>query len=288
MKKSFKILNLAGFFLILLFSAAYAFADTAESESLLSAMTRGDKAMGCGGRHNCVECHKFDGDKFKSLVGNKDLQILSAAVSGGLWEVVFNDRGRNDIAYMTMKGDGFFANARFIKDGRDVTRQTLLKHSPKADFSKIPLSDAAVVMGSREAKNKIVVFDDLDCPFCGKLHFELKRLIAEYPEDYAVYLMLYPLPGHGKAREKSEFVVCVKDEAERGVLIDKLFADLLEGKGNASVPKASCDNFGVIDMAFKFGSEELKINGTPVFILPDGRLIQGYMDYEALKELLGR
>ena len=98
-------------------------------------------------------------------------------------------------------------------------------------------------------------------------------MIIEKRKDIAFYIKLYPLPMHPKAYEKSKAVLC-----ENSL---ELLDDAFEGR---DVPKAKCDNKMVdenIDLAKKLG-----ISGTPSIILPDGRLIPGYVEADVLLKMI--
>jgi len=56
---------------------------------------------------------------------------------------------------------------------------------PDASFSDLT-KEHALVMGNPAAAKKAVVFTDPDCPYCLKLHAELKKIVAER-NDVAFY-----------------------------------------------------------------------------------------------------
>jgi thiol:disulfide interchange protein DsbC len=61
-----------------------------------------------------------------------------------------------------------------------------------------------------------------------------------------------------------------------------LLDDAFEGK---QLPKPKCETT-VIDENLKLG-EKLGISGAPTLIMPDGRVIQGYKEADALIGLVG-
>jgi len=235
---------------------------------------------GCGDPHQCVKCHQFNPGKFRI----DESKIVSKRIVGGLWEVVYDENGSRGVFYLSIKGDYIFSGQVVDSAGRNLTRRAMLDNARRVDVSQIPMDAAVLKIGG--GSKKIVVFDDLECPFCARLHFELKKFILDGKnKDYSVYVMLYPLPGHGKAREKSEYVSCLKGNAEKVKAVDDIYAGLLEGK-LLDVSRAECSEFSSIDKAVKYGNEVLKIKGTPVLILPDGRVIDGYIDSATLGDLL--
>jgi thiol:disulfide interchange protein DsbC len=129
-------------------------------------------------------------------------------------------------------------------------------------------------MGDRGAKKKIIVFTDPECPFCSKIHQEMKKVVAER-KDIAFYIKMFPLPIHKDAAEKARAIVCEKSL--------KLLDDAYEKK---ALPKPRCKT-SVIDDNIKL-AKKLGISGTPALILPDGRVISGYRDAKTLETLIGK
>ncbi|PJB31019.1 MAG: protein-disulfide isomerase, partial [Deltaproteobacteria bacterium CG_4_9_14_3_um_filter_65_9] len=92
--------------------------------------------------------------------------------------------------------------------------------------------------------------------------------------DVAFLVMPYPRNRNDKATyQKCLAVVCSKSE--------KLLDDAYAGK---NLPAAACKT-DAVDETMKL-ADRLKIQGTPTMILPDGRMISGYMEAEALLALL--
>ncbi|MDP2657690.1 MAG: thioredoxin fold domain-containing protein, partial [Candidatus Deferrimicrobium sp.] len=92
--------------------------------------------------------------------------------------------------------------------------------------------------------------------------------------DVAFLVMPYPRNRNDKATyAKCLAVVCAKSE--------KMLDDAYAGK---ELPAAACKT-DAVDETIRL-AERLKIEGTPTMILPDGRMISGYMKAEALLALL--
>ena len=102
----------------------------------------------------------------------------------------------------------------------------------------------------------------------------MKKIIAER-KDVAFYIKLFPLKMHPNAYEKSKAIVCEKSLALLELAYD-----------NKPLPKPNCETT-VIDDNIKL-AEKLRINSLPSMILPDGRVIPGYKEAEALKALIGK
>jgi len=96
----------------------------------------------------------------------------------------------------------------------------------------------------------------------------MKKIIKER-KDISFYIKLYPLPMHKDAYAKAKAIVCEKSLS--------LLDDAFEKK---PLPAAKCETAEIDD---NIGlAQKLGISGTPAIIMPDGRLIPGYLDAEAL------
>ena len=90
----------------------------------------------------------------------KVISVEKAAVEG-LWEVVIQSRGQNGIVYLDEGGKHvIFGSIVESATQTNITKQKFDEIN-KIDFSLIPLDDA-IIMGNKNAKHKVVVFDDPD------------------------------------------------------------------------------------------------------------------------------
>ncbi|MBS1235160.1 MAG: protein disulfide bond isomerase, DsbC/DsbG-like, one heme-binding site [Nitrospirae bacterium] len=96
----------------------------------------------------------------------------------------------------------------------------------------------------------------------------MKKVIKER-KDIAFYIKLYPLPMHKDAYAKAKAIVCEKSLS--------LLEDAFERK---PLPAPKCESTA-IDDNIKL-AQKLGITGTPAIIMPDGRLIPGYLEADAL------
>ncbi|MBS1114562.1 MAG: protein disulfide bond isomerase, DsbC/DsbG-like, one heme-binding site [Nitrospirae bacterium] len=96
----------------------------------------------------------------------------------------------------------------------------------------------------------------------------MKKVIKER-KDIAFYIKLYPLPMHKDAYAKAKAIVCEKSLS--------LLEDAFERK---PLPAPKCESTA-IDDNIKL-AQKLGISGTPAIIMPDGRLIPGYLEADAL------
>lgn len=99
------------------------------------------------------------------------------------------------------------------------------------------------------------------------------KKVIEKRKDIAFYIKMFPLPMHPGAYEKAKAIVCEKSLA--------LLDDAFEGK---QLPKPKCET-SVVDENLKL-ADKLGISGAPTLILPDGRVIAGYREADALIQLI--
>ena len=102
----------------------------------------------------------------------------------------------------------------------------------------------------------------------------MKKVIKER-KDIVFFIKLYPLPMHKDAYAKAKAIICEKSL--------ELLEDAFEKK---PMPKPKCETTAVDDNVKL--AEKLGISGTPAMVMPDGRLIPGYMDADALIKSIDR
>jgi thiol:disulfide interchange protein DsbC len=229
---------------------------------------------GCEG--DCTKCHTINNQDVKDIL--QGLKITQAEVLGiqmspikGLWEVTINDRGKRGVLYVDFSKNYILPGPIIeVKTGVNKTMEKLGKtqEKKKIDFAKIPLPSPLVV-GSPRASQRVVVFTDPDCPFCGKLHAELEKIIQER-SDIVFHILLYPLAMHKDAYWKSKSIVCNRSLK----MLEEAFAQ-------RPIPRSECDTKD-IDNNIRL-AESLGISSTPTVVAPDGRVHVGYL---AAKQLL--
>lgn len=100
----------------------------------------------------------------------------------------------------------------------------------------------------------------------------MKNIIKDR-DDIVFYIKMYPLRSHPDAYKKSKAIVCSKSI--------KLLDDAFAGK---TLPEPSCET-SEVDENIKL-AEELGVTATPTIILPDGAIVPGYKDADALVALI--
>lgn len=220
---------------------------------------------------DCSKCHKLTKEEATAIVKNMSpawsiIDIKSSPVKS-MWEIDIATGQQNVPAYLDFSKRYILMGELIdLKEKKNLSRERF-EDLNRVDVSTIPLDDA-IVMGDKNAPHKLIVFSDPDCPFCGKLHEEIKKVL-EKRKDIAFFIKMFPLPMHKGAYDKAKTIVCEKSLA----LLDDAFA-------RKDIPPAKCTT-SVIDDNIKLGGK-LGINGTPAVIFPDGKIQPGYMEADAL------
>ncbi len=233
---------------------------------------------GCGG--DCTSCHTLtpqEATGFLKKVG-RTVTSVKHSPARGLFELLVEREGKKGILFMDYGKKHLIQGAVFDLDQLEqvIAHKSEFpqpKQITSVDVKTIPIQHA-VVMGNPKGAKKLYVFTDPDCPYCRKGHAELKKL-AEIAPDVAIHIMLFPLPMHPDAYDKSRSVY----ETKSLELLDKAF----DGK---DVPKPTKESSKIaLDEIAKFASAS-GISGTPTMILPDGTVQVGMRDAETLKRSL--
>ncbi len=247
----------------------------------LSAVLYGPEVQAFGGcEENCGKCHSLDNKEARLILTKikvPDARIVEIRMSPvkGLWEIVIENRGRKGVIYVGFSKKHIIGGPIFeIDTNLDKTSETLGRPDKPAaryvDTSKIPL-DNALVMGDREARYKVIVFTDPDCPYCGKLHNELKKIVSTR-RDIAFYIKLMPLKMHPDAYWKSVSIICSNS-----------LQYLEDNFGKKPIPKPDCRT-DAIDKNIRLGAD-LDITGTPTLIMPNGLVVFGAISADKIIDL---
>ena len=171
----------------------------------------------------------------------------------GLYEVFM----AGQIIYTDEKLTFLIAEGRLVdpKTKKDITGERL-EELTRIDFNSLPL-DQAIKVVKGNGSRKLVVFSDVDCPYCKRLE---RNELANIT-DVTVYTFLYPIEQlHPDAANKSKLIWCANNRVkawEDWILRDQLPSSA----GNCEVPLEK-----VGQLAKKAG-----VTSTPTLIFADGR-----------------
>jgi thiol:disulfide interchange protein DsbC len=184
----------------------------------------------------------------------------------GILQVQIN----GDIVYATDDG-------KYLLQGRVIDLETRedLTETAKADVRKALLkkmdTTRQITFASAEPAHDLIVFTDIDCGYCRKLHSQ----IAEYnAQGIAIHYMAFPRAGLGsESYDKAVSVWCADNQQEA----------LTSAKAGQEPEPKSCDN--PVAEQYQMGID-LGVSGTPALLTSSGQLIPGYVPPETLRERL--
>jgi thiol:disulfide interchange protein DsbC len=147
------------------------------------------------------------------------------------------------------------AHSNVTEDFRRATRRSLLQEVAPGE---------SILFAPAKPKYTVIVFTDVDCPYCRKLHTELPQLQAR---GIAVRYMAFPRSGpNTKAWTTMAAVWCSSDRRD---------ALTRATRGDVVSAGSSCSD-AVIAKQYALG-QQLGIPGTPMVVLSDGTSLVGYM-----------
>lgn len=200
---------------------------------------------------------------------NLKVQSVKKSPVKGLYEVVFDG---NEIYYVDENAAYLIEGSLIdLKAKKNLTADRL-EDLRKVNFADLPLQDAIVeVRGS--GKNKVVVFNDIDCPFCRRLEAEFAKMT-----DLTIYTLLMPVDGlHPQARARSQQVWCSKDRTGAWLTV------MRENKPIPQVEPCDTPIERTLQLAHKLG-----FTGTPTLVFPNGKVQAGYSPAAALQEAIAK
>jgi thiol:disulfide interchange protein DsbC len=124
-----------------------------------------------------------------------------------------------------------------------------------------------IVYPANDEKAKVTVFTDIDCPYCVKLHREMKDYNAE---GITVRYMSYPRSGLGTPSYHKAVSVWCSDDPNKA---------LTDAKEKRPVASKTCDD--PVAKQYKLG-QDLGVQGTPAIFLEDGTSLPGYVPAKRL------
>ncbi|RMD45838.1 MAG: DsbC family protein [Aquificota bacterium] len=152
------------------------------------------------------------------------------------------------------------------------------------NISSIP-KEGRVIFGNKNAKITVYVITDPECPFCKRLHSELKKVLSKR-NDIKFEMILFPLPFHKYAKPVAKAIVCQKSNEDAKKLLDEAFKKQSDKKEFAKLGKKSCDKADeIISNNLNFG-KKVKIGGTPTLIFPYGITISGALPANQIEKII--
>jgi protein-disulfide isomerase len=172
-------------------------------------------------------------------------------------------------------------------------------------FLEPPTADVALgnapTLGSRDAAVEVIEFADYECPYCRKIHPDLKKLQSEFQDQVVFAFKDFPLPMHKHAEKAAEAARCASREGKFWEYHDMLFeksagldlAQLKDYARSLGLDPAKfdrCLDSGAEADAIKQDVEQggrLGLTGTPSLFV-NGHFFSGVTSYSALHDVVAQ
>ncbi|QJQ94606.1 MULTISPECIES: DsbC family protein [Halomonadaceae] len=152
----------------------------------------------------------------------------------------------------------------------NITEQT--RNAERAErLAAVPDADKVIFRGE-QSHAVVQVFTDTTCPYCRRLHEEVPQL-----NQMGIEVHYLAFPRAGMASEGGRIlrqIWCAENRSEA----------MTAAKREETLNSATgCDN--PVEEQYHLGME-VGVQGTPAIVLPDGRMVPGYVPAERLAEML--
>ncbi|MEM1262191.1 MAG: DsbC family protein [Pseudomonadota bacterium] len=217
---------------------------------------------------------KPDLDAVKTKFTERFPQVKKESIHPGPIDGLLEIREGTMIAYLSNDGRYLIqgemidldTDTNLTEKSAGIARQAIMQNAPRG---------AEIVFSPKgETKHSVVVFTDIDCTFCRKLHQQIGEYTAAGIE---VRYLLYPRGGPGSnSWAKAEDVLCAND---RNVAITM-------AKNDEVVVANDCVESAQLMESYQVGAA-VGLRGTPAILFEDGQLVSGYLPPEELTRRLG-
>ncbi|MBF0388408.1 MAG: thioredoxin domain-containing protein [Candidatus Omnitrophica bacterium] len=156
---------------------------------------------------------------------------------------------------------------------------------PAEDLNKVydlPVGSSHI-LGAKNAKVTITIFEDYQCPFCGKFYPAALEAQKAFPGNVRVIVKHFPLPFHNMARPAAKAAIAAGEQGKFFEMSDLIFANAaalsddkfkeLAGKAGLNVDKflkdlkdKDADYEKAIQADMELGARS-DVRGTPTYFL---------------------
>jgi protein-disulfide isomerase len=169
--------------------------------------------------------------------------------------------------------------------------------APAVDVPAV--TDKDHIRGKKDASVVLIEYSDFECPFCGRHHPNMKKLLEEFPNDVAWVYRHFPLSSHPEAKPAAIASECAGEQGKFWEYTDALFenqsrlgedlyAELaLTLRLNTSDFK-TCLTSGRYDdfvAEQEAGGVASGVTGTPATFV-NGKIVAGALPYATIKSLV--
>jgi len=205
-------------------------------------------------------------EKIRALAPNAKTIAVSETPIEGILQVQIN----SDIIYVTTDGQYLLQGQIMNIDTRaNLTDQA--KSGIRVGLLAELKQDEQITFAPAKPDYDVLVFTDIDCGYCRKLHNQME---AYNEEGIAIHYMAFPRAGIGSASyDKFVSVWCADDQRKALTL----------AKNGTDPDPQKCPN--PIADQYELG-REVGVTGTPALVTTSGTLIPGYMPPAQLRRRL--
>jgi len=205
-------------------------------------------------------------EKMRTLVPNAKTIAISETPIKGLLQVQIN----SDIVYVTEEGQYLLQGQIIDLDTRDnITDQA--KSGIRLGLLTDLNQDEQITFAPEKAQYELLVFTDLDCGYCRKLHNQM----AEYNEQgITIHYLAFPRAGVGSTSYDNYVSVWCADDQQAAMTL---------AKGGGDPEPKKCPN--PVAEQYNLG-QQIGVTGTPSMVTLDGTMIPGYVPPAQLRQRL--
>ncbi len=197
------------------------------------------------------------------LRGNPSLDGIRKTPIAGLYEATLG----SNIIYITANGKHFLLGEMYKSKGTVNLTENTRNNIRMQAINAIDESEMVVFAPKRETKYTVNVFTDVDCGYCAKFHKEVPLLNRA---GVKVRYLAFPRAGKGSETYNKMVSVWCADDQQKA---------MTDAKNRRKIKTKTCNH--PIDKLYNLG-QDVGVTGTPALVLPNGKLLPGYIPYYQL------
>ncbi len=208
-----------------------------------------------------------------------DIEKKIRAMAPGVTSIATSETPLTDLLQVQVGNEIYYASsdAKYLFIGRimDMDTQVNITEQAKSAIRKDLLigvdNSKQITFSPAEPEYELLVFTDIDCGYCRKLHAQIEEYMAE---GIAIHYAAFPRAGvDSHSFDKFVSVWCADDQQS---------ALTLAKSGDEPEP-LQCEN--PVEDQYELG-RSIGVTGTPALVTNDGTMIPGYMPPAQLKARL--